>query len=136
MGRVVLEEAQDTADDRVGEGPVPGRCLRLGAGEPGSQRGDDQREPFLDVRDIADVMVAALTSGERYVGRTLTLSGARLLTFGEAVAEIAGAPGRRGDGAPADVPGRLDAGLRRGTGRFRCAAGGGGGHDGDLRHPP
>lgn len=96
MGRVVLEEAQDTADDRVGEGPVPGRCLRLGAGEPGSQRGDDQREPFLDVRDIADVMVAALTSGERYVGRTLTLSGARLLTFGEAVAEIAGAPGRRG----------------------------------------
>ncbi|MEU9226946.1 NmrA family transcriptional regulator [Streptomyces massasporeus] len=52
------------------------------------------REPFLDVRDIADVVVAALTSGDRYVGRTLTLSGARLLTFGEAVAEIAGATGR------------------------------------------
>ncbi|MFF6912011.1 NmrA family transcriptional regulator [Streptomyces sp. NPDC012466] len=52
------------------------------------------REPFLDVRDIADVVVTALTSGERYVGRTLTLSGARLLTFGEAVAEIAGATGR------------------------------------------
>jgi uncharacterized protein YbjT (DUF2867 family) len=55
---------------------------------------DEVREPFLDVRDIADVVVAALTSGDRYVGRTLTLSGARLLTFGEAVAEIAGATGR------------------------------------------
>lgn len=55
---------------------------------------DEVREPFLDVRDIADVVVAALTSGGRYVGRTLTLSGARLLTFGEAVAEIAGATGR------------------------------------------
>ncbi|MDQ0717106.1 uncharacterized protein YbjT (DUF2867 family) [Streptomyces luteogriseus] len=55
---------------------------------------DEVREPFLDVRDIADVVVATLTSGERYVGRTLTLSGARLLTFGEAVAEIAGATGR------------------------------------------
>ncbi|MFC9508236.1 NmrA family transcriptional regulator [Streptomyces sp. NPDC057002] len=55
---------------------------------------DEVREPFLDVRDIADVVVSALTGGERYVGRTLTLSGARLLTFGEAVAEIAGATGR------------------------------------------
>ncbi|MET9574669.1 NmrA family NAD(P)-binding protein [Streptomyces massasporeus] len=55
---------------------------------------DEVREPFLDVRDIADVVVAALMSGDRYVGRTLTLSGARLLTFGEAVAEIAGATGR------------------------------------------
>ncbi|WP_189590677.1 NmrA family NAD(P)-binding protein [Streptomyces massasporeus] len=55
---------------------------------------DEVREPFLDVRDIADVVVAALTSGDQYVGRTLTLSGARLLTFGEAVAEIAGATGR------------------------------------------
>ncbi|WDV55304.1 NmrA family transcriptional regulator [Streptomyces coeruleorubidus] len=52
------------------------------------------REPFLDVRDIADVVVAALTAGDRYVGRTLTLSGPRLLTFGEAVAEIAEATGR------------------------------------------
>jgi uncharacterized protein YbjT (DUF2867 family) len=51
-------------------------------------------EPFLDVRDIADVVVTALTSGDRYAGLTLTLSGARLLTFGQAVAEIAGATGR------------------------------------------
>ncbi|MGR4847723.1 NmrA family NAD(P)-binding protein [Streptomyces sp. LARHCF252] len=55
---------------------------------------DEVREPFLDVRDIADVVVTALTGGDEYVGRTLKLSGARLLTFGEAVAEIAGATGR------------------------------------------
>ncbi|MGW0609256.1 NmrA family NAD(P)-binding protein [Streptomyces sp. NPDC002788] len=53
------------------------------------------REPFLDVRDIADVVVTALTSGDRYAGQTIMLSGARLLTFGEAVAEIAEATGRR-----------------------------------------
>ncbi|MGW6644999.1 NmrA family transcriptional regulator [Streptomyces iakyrus] len=52
------------------------------------------REPFLDVRDIADVVVRVLTSGDRYAERILTLSGARLLTFGEAVAEIAAATGR------------------------------------------
>ncbi|GGX05323.1 NmrA family transcriptional regulator [Streptomyces lomondensis] len=55
---------------------------------------DEVREPFLDVRDIADVVVTALTAGDRYARRTLTLSGPRLLTFGEAVAEIAEATGR------------------------------------------
>ncbi|MBX7549290.1 NmrA family transcriptional regulator [Streptomyces sp. NPDC004232] len=52
------------------------------------------REPFVDVRDVADVAVAALTGGERYVGRTVEVSGPRLLSFGEAVAEIAAATGR------------------------------------------
>ncbi|CAL9620273.1 NAD(P)H azoreductase [Streptomyces sp. enrichment culture] len=52
------------------------------------------REPFVDVRDVAEVVVAALTDGERYAGRTLTVTGPRLLTFGEAVAEIAAATGR------------------------------------------
>lgn len=52
------------------------------------------REPFVDVRDIGDVVVAALTSGDRYAGQTLAVSGPRLLTFGEAVAEIAEATGR------------------------------------------
>ncbi|MEU1528905.1 NAD(P)H-binding protein [Streptomyces fagopyri] len=51
------------------------------------------REPFIDVRDIADVVVAVLTAGGRYVGRDLEVSGPRLLTFREAVAEIAGATG-------------------------------------------
>ncbi|MFE3034048.1 NmrA family NAD(P)-binding protein [Streptomyces canus] len=52
------------------------------------------REPFVDVRDIGDVVVAALAAGDRYVGETITVSGPRLLTFGEAVAEIAKATGR------------------------------------------
>ncbi|MFD8419916.1 NAD(P)H-binding protein [Streptomyces sp. NPDC059466] len=51
------------------------------------------REPFIDVRDVADVVVAALTAGDRYVGRDVEVSGPRLLTFREAVAEIAGATG-------------------------------------------
>ncbi|MFD5078703.1 NAD(P)H-binding protein [Streptomyces sp. NPDC058371] len=50
-------------------------------------------EPFIDVRDIADVVVAALTAGDRYVGQELAVSGARLLTFRAAVAEIAEATG-------------------------------------------
>lgn len=52
------------------------------------------REPFVDVRDIGDVVAAALAAGDRYVGETVTVSGSRLLTFGEAVAEIAKATGR------------------------------------------
>ncbi|WP_371668464.1 NAD(P)H-binding protein [Streptomyces sp. NBC_00289] len=51
-------------------------------------------EPFIDVRDVADVVVAALTAGDRYVGQAMAISGPRLLTFGEAVAEIAAASGR------------------------------------------
>ncbi len=38
---------------------------------------DEVREPFLDVRDIADVVVAALTGGDRYVGQTLDALGSR-----------------------------------------------------------
>jgi uncharacterized protein YbjT (DUF2867 family) len=52
------------------------------------------REPFIDVRDIADVVVAALTAGDRYVGQALTVSGPRLLTFGEAIGEISAVTGR------------------------------------------
>ncbi|MET8410902.1 NAD(P)H-binding protein [Streptomyces sp. NPDC005195] len=51
------------------------------------------REPFIDVRDIADVVVAVLTAGDRYTGEDLEVSGPRLLSFREAVAEIAGATG-------------------------------------------
>ncbi|MEU6451404.1 NmrA family transcriptional regulator [Streptomyces sp. NPDC046979] len=51
-------------------------------------------EPFVDLRDVADVVVAALTCGDRYAGRTLEVSGPRLLTFGEAVAEIGKETGR------------------------------------------
>ncbi|GEC03849.1 NmrA family transcriptional regulator [Streptomyces spinoverrucosus] len=73
------------------EGPLV-EGLRLG-GElvfPGGE----VREPFVDLRDVADVVVAALTAGDRYVGQGIDVSGPRLLTFGEAVAEIAKATGR------------------------------------------
>ncbi|WP_405990081.1 NmrA family transcriptional regulator [Streptomyces sp. NBC_00986] len=56
--------------------------------------GGSVREPFVDVRDIADVVVAAVTGGDRYVGQAVTVSGPRLLTFGEAVAEIGAVTGR------------------------------------------
>ncbi|MGW8062576.1 NmrA family NAD(P)-binding protein [Streptomyces ziwulingensis] len=56
--------------------------------------GDGAPEPFVDLRDVADVVVAALTCGDRYAGRVLEVSGPRLLTFREAVAEIARETGR------------------------------------------
>jgi uncharacterized protein YbjT (DUF2867 family) len=45
-------------------------------------------EPFIDVDDIADVVVAALTD-PRHSGQLYEMTGPRLLTFAEAVAEIA-----------------------------------------------
>ncbi|WP_435256048.1 NmrA family NAD(P)-binding protein [Streptomyces althioticus] len=51
-------------------------------------------EPFVDVRDVAEVVVAALAGGERYAGRTPTVTGPRPLTWAEAVAEVARATGR------------------------------------------
>lgn len=51
------------------------------------------REPFVDVRDIADVVVAVLTGGGRFTGREVEVTGPRLLTFREAVAEISAATG-------------------------------------------
>jgi uncharacterized protein YbjT (DUF2867 family) len=50
-------------------------------------------EPFVDADDIADVAVAALTD-DRHIGETYELTGPRLLTFAEAVDEIARATGR------------------------------------------
>jgi uncharacterized protein YbjT (DUF2867 family) len=53
----------------------------------------DVQEPFVDTDDIADVVVAALTE-DRHVGQLYELTGPRLLSFGEAVAEVAAASGR------------------------------------------
>jgi uncharacterized protein YbjT (DUF2867 family) len=50
-------------------------------------------EPFVDADDIADVAVAALT-GDGHTGQLYELTGPRLLTFADAVAEIAAATGR------------------------------------------
>jgi uncharacterized protein YbjT (DUF2867 family) len=54
---------------------------------------DDVQEPFVDVDDIADVVVAALTE-DRHVGQLYELTGPRLLSFRDAVAEIGNAAGR------------------------------------------
>jgi uncharacterized protein YbjT (DUF2867 family) len=53
----------------------------------------DVGEPFVDADDIADAAVAALTD-DRHVGQLYELTGPRLVTFPQAVAEIARATGR------------------------------------------
>ena len=53
----------------------------------------DVPEPFVDVDDIADVAVAALTE-DGHAGRLYELTGPRMLTFAEATAEIAKATDR------------------------------------------
>ncbi|WP_160107029.1 NAD(P)H-binding protein [Pseudomonas izuensis] len=53
----------------------------------------DIAEPFVDVEDIAEIAVAALTQSG-HSGQLYELTGARALTFAEAVAEIARATDR------------------------------------------
>ena len=53
----------------------------------------DVGEPFVDVNDIADVAVAALTE-DGHAGQVYELTGPRLLTFAAAVDEISEASGR------------------------------------------
>ncbi len=65
--------------------PIRGGELALPAG--------DVPEPFVDAEDIADVAVAALTE-DGHTGEVYELTGPRLLTFAEAVAEIRRATGR------------------------------------------
>ncbi|HYJ70331.1 MAG TPA: NmrA family NAD(P)-binding protein [Nocardioidaceae bacterium] len=50
-------------------------------------------EPFIDVEDIADVVVAALTE-DGHAGQVYEVTGPRLLTFAEAIGEIEAASGR------------------------------------------
>ncbi|WP_436775581.1 NmrA family NAD(P)-binding protein [Yinghuangia sp. YIM S09857] len=53
----------------------------------------DVKEPFVDAEDIADVAVAALTE-QGHNGEVYEVTGARLLSFPEAIAEIGAAAGR------------------------------------------
>ena len=76
--------AQNFSEDYWREAVVSGE-VALPAG--------DAPEPFVDADDIADVAVAALTD-DRHVGELYELTGPRLLTFAEAVNEIAEATGR------------------------------------------
>ena len=59
----------------------------------------DVVEPFVDVNDIADVAVAALTE-DGHVGQLYELTGPRLLTLAQAVEEIAKAANREIREAP------------------------------------
>jgi len=54
---------------------------------------DDVVEPFVDADDIADVAVAALT-GDGHQGQIYEMTGPRLLTFSDAVGEVARASNR------------------------------------------
>ena len=71
------------------------------AGEVALPAGDE-REPFVDADDIADVAVAALTD-DRHIGELYELTSPRLLTFAEAVGEIATASGRKIRYAPVSI---------------------------------
>lgn len=53
----------------------------------------DGKEAFVDAEDIAEVAVAALTE-DGHAGWSYELSGPRLMTFQDAVAEIARTVGR------------------------------------------
>jgi len=86
-GTAVVRSAffmQNFSESLFGESLVDGE-LALPVG--------DVPEPFVDVDDVADAMVAALTE-EGHERRTYEVTGPRLLTFAEAVAEIAAASGR------------------------------------------
>lgn len=66
------------------------------------------REPFIDADDIADVAVAALTE-PGHEGKLYEVTGPRLMTFAEAVAEIARATGRPVTYMPLSADAYLDA---------------------------
>ena len=76
--------AQNFSEDYMLEGVLSG-AVSLPAGEV--------PEPFVDADDIADVALAALTD-DRHIGQVYELTGPRLLTFADAVGEIARAAGR------------------------------------------
>lgn len=76
--------AQNFSENFLRE-PVLAGVVALPAGDVG--------EPFVDADDIADVAVAALTE-DGHAGRLYEVTGPRLLTFAEAVDEIARASGR------------------------------------------
>jgi uncharacterized protein YbjT (DUF2867 family) len=63
------------------------------AGEVAFPADRDLAEPFIDADDIADVAVAALTE-DGHVGQLYEVTGPRLLSWAEAVAEVARAGGR------------------------------------------
>ncbi len=57
---------------------------------------DDVKEPFVDIEDIADIVFAALTD-EKHRGQIYEVTGSKLLSFREVIAEIATATDRKID---------------------------------------
>jgi uncharacterized protein YbjT (DUF2867 family) len=74
----------------------------------------DTPEPFVDADDLADVAVAALTE-DGHVGELYELTGPRLVTFSEAVDEIAKATGHEIRYAPVSIERHAAAVAERGT---------------------
>ncbi len=87
---------------------VLGDALGLPAG--------DTPEPFVDVDDVADVAVAALTD-DRHIGEVYELTGPRLLTFAEAVSEVSRAVGREIRYVPISIEEFTAASLEQGVPR-------------------
>jgi uncharacterized protein YbjT (DUF2867 family) len=87
-------------------GPVLAGEVALPAGEV--------PEPFVDADDIAEVAVAALTQ-DGHAGQLYELTGPRLLTFAEAVAEIAVAAGRPIGYLPVPADDYASAAVRQGV---------------------
>lgn len=69
----------------------------------------DIKEPFIDADDIADVAVAALTNIEKHQSQVYEITGPRLMTFAEAISEIAEANGRPIDYQPIPIEAYLGA---------------------------
>ena len=113
VARVVLlsgrgEPEAEAAERLVQDGPLPWTILRCSwfaqnfsedflldpilAGEVALPV-DGATEPFLDCDDIAEVATQALLD-DRHAGQVYELTGPRLLTFGDAIGEIARAAER------------------------------------------
>ena len=113
VARVVLlsgrgEPEAEAAEQLVQDGPLPWTILRCSwfaqnfsedflldpilAGEVALPV-DGATEPFLDCDDIAEVATEALLD-DRHAGQVYELTGPRLLTFGDAIGEIARAAER------------------------------------------
>jgi uncharacterized protein YbjT (DUF2867 family) len=74
----------------------------------------DVGEPFVDVEDIADVAVAALTE-DGHEGEVYELTGPRLLSFAGALAEISRAAGRPIELVPVTLDEYLDGMAQEGV---------------------
>jgi len=111
--RVVLlsgrgEQEAEAAERLVQDGPLPWTILRCSwfaqnfsenflldpvLGGEVALPVDTVTEPFVDCDDIAEVATEALLD-DRHAGELYELTGPRLLTFGDAIGEIARAAGR------------------------------------------